>query len=120
MADGTARLRPQPQRVLHCTACHHCNAPCAPGLAFLHQLGAALAVAPLDPGFEIAGSASLRCGARVCPVVWRATATGAWLWGDVEASVPIAQLMIGAAQRPPGPGPLAPAAEIVTGVVAVQ
>ena len=64
---------------------------------------------------DISGTASLRCGARICPVVWRATAHGARLWGDVSPEVPIAAL-IGS-----GNGACAAAAaEIVTGVAVLQ
>ena len=115
MADGGSPTPLRHQRVVHCTACRHCNAACAPGLAFLRRLGAAVNAAPLAETFEISGSASLLCGAKLCPVVWRATASGAWLWGDVAPEVPIA-VLIGAGNGPQ----VVPAAEIVTGAVVLQ
>ena len=115
MADGGTPARLRPHRILHCTACRHCNAPCAPGLAFLTRLDAAIAIAPVGAEFELIGSANLACDARLCPVVWRATAEGTRLWGDVAAEVPVAVLL--------GSGSgayVTVAAEIVTGAVVLQ
>ena len=102
-------------RVLDCTLCRHCNAPCAPGMAFLATLGDALALAPLDTAFELSGTATLVCDARLCPAVWRATAEGARLWGDVAPEVPVAVLL------DTGNGPyVSAAATIVTGPTALH
>jgi len=115
MADGSTAARLQPHRVVQCTACRHCNAPCAPGLAFLSRLDAAIALAPVGDAFELIGSANLACDSRLCPVVWRATAEGTRLWGDVAPEVPVAVLL--------GSGSgayVTVAAEIVTGPVALH
>jgi len=105
----------RPQRILRCTACRHGNPACAPGIAFLSRLGAAIALAPVGAEFELVGSASLICNGQVCPAVWRATADATWLWGDVAPDVPIAALLgTGAGES------VTVAAEIMTGAVVVQ
>ena len=105
----------RPHRVLDCSTCRHANAPCRPGLAFLARLAEALALAPVGAAFDITGSASLRCGARLCSAVWWATPEGARLWGDVAPEVPVAVLL----DTGSGP-PVRAAATIVTGPVALH
>ena len=84
-------------------------------MAFLSRLGAAIALAPVGAEFELIGSANLECDARLCPVVWRATAEGARLWGDVAPEVPVA-VLLGS-----GSGAYVPVAvEIVTGVAVLH
>ncbi|MBZ4023446.1 hypothetical protein CKO11_13365 [Rhodobacter sp. TJ_12] len=80
------------QPVVSSVTCRHCNAPCSPGLAFLRRLGAAISLAPVTEDFEISGTANLCCGDKLCPAVWRATADGTWLWGDVAPEVPLTEL----------------------------
>lgn len=84
-------------------------------MAFLATLGDALALAPLGAAFELTGTATLVCNERLCPAVWRATAEGARLWGDVAPEVPVAVLM------DTGNGAyVSAAAEVVTGAVVLQ
>jgi predicted metal-binding protein len=132
MADGMPvfRTAPAPQRLLTCTACRHCNAPCAPGLDFLHRLGAAVAVAAgatsaaASGDFELTGTASLPCCARLCPVTWRATGRGTWLFCGVDPAAPLEALMVlaegaeGGAEE--GENRPVPAAMIVAGQVTLQ
>ncbi len=114
-----------PHQILLCMACRYHDAHCGPGLALLQKLRAAVALAGVDDGFEISGTASLAGCDRPCTVAWRATGKASWFFGDVDADQPIDDLIAysqesegirgQAADRPSAPA-LAriPAAMIVT------
>ena len=119
MADGGTPAKLRLPCVVQCSPCRHCNAPCAPGLAFLTRLDAAIALTPVGGEFELIGSASLCCGTRLCPVVWRATAEGTRLWGDVAPEVPVA-VLLGSGSGAHVPVAAEIVTEIATGAVALH
>ena len=74
-------LSPQPMRL--CQACPHRGATCLPGLRLMRHLSQAVALAQLGPEFEIAGDLEAEGCVRPCRLLWRATAAGTWIFGDV-------------------------------------
>ncbi|SOB93676.1 hypothetical protein [Rhodobacter maris] len=95
MADGAFPLAPAagPHRLVEARPCKLCNGPCAPGLAFLRQLAQALETAKglgtLSEEFEISGQAQLRCGDRLCPMLWQAGHDFCRLQGDAPGDTAV-------------------------------
>ncbi len=80
-----------------CTDCTHTGAACAAGFALLKELRAALQVAALGDDFELSGTACLagcvRKHGSPCVVGWRATAKATWLFGDIDPTQSIDDLV---------------------------
>ncbi len=78
-------------------ACKHQGEACRPGFDLLRKLRAAIARAGLAENFEVSGTTCLSgcvtVHGRPCVVAWRATAKATWLFGDVDPSQPIADLV---------------------------
>ncbi|MEM1431089.1 MAG: hypothetical protein AAGG09_16665 [Pseudomonadota bacterium] len=91
-------------RITRTRACPYTGRPCLPGHAFLARLQDAVSRAGDAVGeeFEIAGSATLTCGARACPAVWRATQGVSSVLADAAPEADIARLTRAGAADPAG------------------
>jgi predicted metal-binding protein len=79
-----------PHQILVCKACKHHGKTCEPGFALLKKLRATTAAAGLGDEFEVSGTACLAgCvpdHGGPCVVRRRATAKATWLFGDIDPS----------------------------------
>ncbi|RYH95427.1 MAG: DUF1636 domain-containing protein [Acetobacteraceae bacterium] len=79
-----------PHQILVCKACKHQGEACKPGFELLKTLRAAIAEARLSDNFEVSGTACLAgcvpAHGLPCVVGWRATAKATWLFGDIDPS----------------------------------
>lgn len=86
-----------PHQILVCKACKHKGSSCEPGFVLLKKLRAAIASAGLGDEFEVSGTACLAgCvpgHGGSCVVGWRANAKATWLFGDIDPSQPIDDLV---------------------------
>ena len=86
-----------PHQILVCKACKHHGKTCVPGFQLIKRLREAIATAGLADDFEVSGTACLAgCvpdHGGPCVVGWRATAKATWLFGDIDPSQPIDDLV---------------------------
>lgn len=79
-----------PHQILVCKACKHQGEACKPGFELLKKLRSAIAEAGLSDDFEVSGTACLAgcvpAHGLTCVVGWRATAKATWLFGDIDPS----------------------------------
>lgn len=86
-----------PHQILVCKACKHHGQTCEPGFQLLKRLRAAISAAGLGDDFEVSGTACLAgcvsTQSGACVVGWRATAKATWLFGDIDPTQPIDDLV---------------------------
>lgn len=79
-----------PHQILVCKACKHQGQVCKPGHELLRKLRTAIQVAGLGEDFEVSGCACLAgcvpAHGEPCVVGWRATGKATWLFGDIDPS----------------------------------
>ena len=92
------------QRIRLCIDCRHQGEACLPGLMLMGRLTAAIDSAKLGAEFEISGTAQITACSRPCQLVWRATAQGAWVFGDVADDVDLEDLVARARRAEQGFG----------------
>ena len=86
-----------PHQILVCKACKHQGDACKPGFDLLKKLRRAIQAANLAQDFEVSGTACLAgcvpAHGQPCVVAWRATAKATWLFGDIDPTQPIDDLV---------------------------
>ena len=87
-----------------CIDCRHQGQACLPGLMLMGRLTAAIDSARPGAEFEISGTAQITACSRPCQIAWRATAQGAWVFGDVADSADLEDLVAGARRAEQGMG----------------
>ncbi|MFN4192509.1 MAG: DUF1636 family protein [Tabrizicola sp.] len=86
-----------PHQILVCKACKHQGQACKPGFDLLKKLRAAIQTAGLGEAFEVSGTACLAgcvpAHGQPCVVGWRATAKATWLFGDIDPTQSLDELV---------------------------
>lgn len=86
-----------PHQILVCKACKHQGQACKPGFDLLKKLRAAIQMAGLGEAFEVSGTACLAgcvpAHGQPCVVGWRATAKATWLFGDIDPTQSLDELV---------------------------